>query len=143
MNNKSLLVLDDDLAVARTIGFVAEAQGFAVECFADAGDFLRAVGDAQPSHIALDLIMPGMDGIEVLRRLADTRCASGIILTSGMGERVLESARQTARERGLDILGVLPKPFRPQLLRALLDKGEVGAVRFLARSTPALHVSAK
>lgn len=122
VNPKLLLVLDDDPAVARTIGFVAESQGLAVQCHTEACAFLAAVAENEPGYVALDLIMPGMDGVEVLRRLAGTRCASGIILTSGMGERVLESARQTARERGLDILGVLPKPFKPQLLRELLGR---------------------
>ena len=111
--SRTLMVLDDDRVLAAIISRVAEASGFHVRCFSDPLDFLAAVRSESPSHLAVDLVLPGMDGIEVLRRLADTRCASGIILTSGMGERVLESARQTARERGLDILGVLPKPFKP------------------------------
>lgn len=132
--NKTLLVLDDDAAVARTIGFVAEAEGFLVQCFDDAAAFLHAVGEQQPTHVALDLIMPGMDGIQVLRRLAETQCVAGIILTSGMGQKVLESAQATARERGLRISGVLPKPFRPALLRELL--GREAAPRAAAGAPP-------
>jgi len=119
---KRLLVLDDDSAVARTIGFVAEGLGFAVQCFDSPDLFFSAVQGSAPSHIALDLIMPGMDGVEVLRRLAQLGCTSSLILTSGMGQKVLESAEATASERGLNIVGVLPKPFRPQLLRDLLSR---------------------
>lgn len=126
---KCLLILDDDPAVARTIGFVAEGQGFKAHCFEDADTFFAAVQDMVPSHIALDLIMPGMDGVEVLRRLAELRCESSLILTSGMGQKVLESAQATASERGLDIIGVLPKPFRPQLLRDLLGRSGSGQLR--------------
>lgn len=121
---KRLLVLDDDPAVARTIALVARGQGYEVDCFADPGPFFEAVQSLAPSHVALDLIMPGMDGVEVLRRLAQLGCPASLILTSGMGKKVLESARVTASERGLNIVGVLPKPFRSHLLRELLAKGE-------------------
>ena len=119
---KRLLVLDDDVAVARTIGMIAEGQGFAVQCFQDAVAFLDAVRAQAPSHVALDLIMPGMDGIEVLRMLAKERCEAAVILTSGMDGKVLEAAQATAAERGLLITGVLPKPFRRQSLRDLLER---------------------
>ncbi|MCX7556117.1 EAL domain-containing response regulator [Xanthomonadaceae bacterium JHOS43] len=126
---KCLLILDDDAAVGRTIGFIAEGQGFVVHCFEAPDVFLAAVQDMAPSHVALDLIMPGMDGIEVLRRLAELDCQSALILTSGMGQKVLESAQATASERGLNIVGVLPKPFRPQLLRDLLCRSTAAPVR--------------
>ena len=117
-----LLVLDDDAAVARTIGFVAERLGFAVRCFDAAEPFFEAVRVHQPTHVALDLIMPHMDGIEVLRRLAIMHCQAGLILTSGMGQKVLESAQTTASERGLNIVGVLPKPFHTHVLEELLSR---------------------
>jgi EAL domain-containing protein (putative c-di-GMP-specific phosphodiesterase class I) len=47
-----------------------------------------------------------------------------------MGQRVLESAQATATERGLNIAGVLPKPFRPQLLRELLGRAAAPARAF-------------
>lgn len=119
---KCLLVLDDDMAVAQTIAFVAERLGFTVFCFDAPEPFFDAVRLRHPSHIALDLIMPNMDGIEVLRELTVMHCQAGLILTSGMGFKVLESARATASERGLSILGVLAKPFRPHLLGELLSK---------------------
>ncbi len=116
------LVLDDDASVARTLAFVAEAQGFAVECHEDPQAFLAAVDAQQPAVVALDLVMPHMDGVEVLRQLASRGCQAGLILTSGMGQKVLEAAQATALERGLHILGVLPKPFRPMQLRELLSR---------------------
>ena len=116
------LVLDDDASVARTLAFVAEAQGFIVQCHDEPQAFLDAVERHRPAVVALDLVMPHMDGIEVLRQLASRGCEAGVILTSGMGQKVLEAARATAIERGLDILGVLPKPFRPVQLRELLAR---------------------
>lgn len=118
----TLLILDDDAAVAQTIGFIAKGLNFSVHHFEDPEPFFEALLVLQPSHVALDLIMPRMDGVEVLRRLAQTGCTAGLILTSGMGQKVLEAAQATAFERGLHIVGVLPKPFRPQALRQLLTQ---------------------
>lgn len=130
---KCLLILDDDQAVARTIGFVAEGIGFTVHSFDAPEPFFEAVESLSPTHVALDLVMPGMDGVEVLRRLAQRGCDAAFILTSGMGQRVLESAQATAFERGLNIAGVLPKPFRPVQLRELLVRNDA-ALRHVVAS---------
>ncbi len=133
MDAKTLLILDDDVAVAHTVALVARGQGFEVHCFESPDAFFEAMQRLTPSHVALDLIMPGMDGIEVLRRLAQLGCDASLILTSGMGQKVLESAQATAAERGLNIVGVLPKPFRPQQLRELLGRSGGGNGRRPAR----------
>lgn len=119
---KQLVILDDDRQVARTIGAVAERLGFGVVCVDDPQRFFAAVAELSPSHLAIDLIMPGMDGVEVLRQLAIGGCQAAVILTSGMGLKVLESARCSASERGLNVVGVLPKPFRTSMLRELLQR---------------------
>ncbi len=141
----TLLILDDDAAVAQTIGFIAKGLDFSVHHFEDPEPFFEALLILQPSHVALDLIMPRMDGIEVLRRLAQTGCNASLILTSGMGQKVLESAQATAFERGLNIVGVLPKPFRPQALRELLTQHQTKqrpAVPFATAPTVALLATA-
>lgn len=121
MNNRRLLILDDEDAVAQTIAAIASGIGYEVQACIDPNEFFSRLGQWQPSHLAVDLVMPAMDGVEVLRRLAAMGCHARIIVTSGMGTRVLESARNSAVERGLNISGVLPKPFRSQVLRDLLD----------------------
>jgi FixJ family two-component response regulator len=119
-NTNCLLILDDDVAVAQTIGFVAEGLGFRVHCFDMPAPFLNAVRTLSPSHLVLDLVMPAMDGVSVLQRLAQSSCRAGLILTSGTGPQALESAQAVAAGLGLHVVGVLPKPFRPKLLRELL-----------------------
>jgi EAL domain-containing protein (putative c-di-GMP-specific phosphodiesterase class I)/ActR/RegA family two-component response regulator len=126
-NANRLLILDDDASVAMTIAAIAEGIGFAVRsCFAP-DDFFEAVEGWRPSHIAVDLVMPTLDGMEVLRLLAERRCRAQVIVTSGMGTKVLESAQRSAAERGLSISGILPKPFRAQQLRSLLLQSSAGA----------------
>src|SRR5690606_5806977 len=123
--NPRLLVLDDDDSVTFTICAIAEGAGFTTRATTNAGDFFQQLGDWQPSHIILDLQMPDIDGIEVLRRLADAGNDSVITITSGLGTRVLEAAARVAGENGLRIAGVLAKPFSAATLRNLLaDSGE-------------------
>lgn len=64
--------------------------------------------------------MPDIDGIEAMRRLGELRCRAGIIITSGVGNRVLDAARRAVAEYGLAVAGIVAKPFEPRVLRALL-----------------------
>src|SRR5690606_15100246 len=81
---------------------------------------VRLLNEWAPTHVVIDLVMPRVDGVEVLRMLADRHCGARIILTSGAGERVLDAARRVAIARGLAIAGILPKPFGLGHLRTLL-----------------------
>jgi EAL domain-containing protein (putative c-di-GMP-specific phosphodiesterase class I)/ActR/RegA family two-component response regulator len=115
-----LLILEDDPAVGRVIQNVATAGGHEARIVSQRDQFFKAVEDWQPTHIALDLVMPDVDGIQILAELGARKCAARIIITSGMGARVLDAAARGAREHGLHIVGLLAKPFAPAALRALL-----------------------
>ncbi|WP_111642427.1 EAL domain-containing protein [Marinimicrobium alkaliphilum] len=116
-----LLILDDDALTGETIQRIATYAGFDVLCTANADDFLARVNDWVPDIIALDLIMPDMDGVEVMAELAKHQCQARIIITSGVGSRVLDAAGRSARGHGLNIAGILPKPFSAGALRELLN----------------------
>jgi diguanylate cyclase (GGDEF)-like protein/hemerythrin-like metal-binding protein len=115
-----LLVLDDDPAIGTTVAMIGESAGFEAVSTADPAEFFRLIDDWRPSHIALDLVMPEMDGVQVMTRLAGMRCRAAIVITSGVGSRVLDAAGRSAVEHGLRIVGTLAKPFAPAVLRALL-----------------------
>ncbi len=116
-----LLVLDDDEAVAATIALVAETSGFEVATAAGFDAFWTALHAFAPTHVTLDLSMPEVDGIVVLQRLAKDGYDGTVIVCSGLDRRVLEAAQRSALEHGLEGVGLLPKPFLPADLRALLD----------------------
>jgi len=127
MSTTRLLILDDDPDVARTVGFIAESAGVESRATLQADAFFSELREWMPTHVMVDLMMPGMDGVEVMRRLAAVNCRSRIIIGSGAGHRVLDAARLSAAEHGLNIAGVLPKPFSAAALRALLaDSGDEG-----------------
>lgn len=116
-----LLVLDDDQQVSFTIREMAQAAGFVASACNTADDFFAQIASFDPTHIVLDLAMPGLDGVEVLRQLAQQNCFATIIIVSGLGEKVLNAAKTAAVESGLRVAGVLPKPFRISALRHLLN----------------------
>jgi EAL domain-containing protein (putative c-di-GMP-specific phosphodiesterase class I)/ActR/RegA family two-component response regulator len=138
-NEKRVLTIDDDGAACRTIDLVARTAGFEARSTSDATEFFRLVEDWQPTHLVLDLVMPGLDGVDVLHRLAEMGTDAQVIVTSGHGQRVAEAARRVARELSLASPGILPKPFSASLLRRLLHEDEgvspcanAGSGRFLA-----------
>src|SRR5262245_37776499 len=103
--SKRLLIIDDEPAIGATMGYIAEDSGFDVRSTTAPDEFFDEFARWQPTHIALDLIMPHMDGVEVLQKLAERGCRARIIITSGVGSRVLDAARRTASDHGLDIAG--------------------------------------
>lgn len=118
----TLLILDDDALTGQTIRSIAEFAGLDVRFTSSPQEFFEWVNDWQPTFVALDLIMPEMDGVEVMQRLAQQGCTANLIITSGVGSRVLDAAVRSAREHGLNILGSLAKPFSPAELRSLLSQ---------------------
>ncbi|MCW5600785.1 EAL domain-containing response regulator [Nitrosomonas sp.] len=115
-----LLVLDDDASVGFTICAIAERVGFEVRSTVGVDEFFALLDTWQPTHIIVDLVMPDIDGVDALRRLAELDCRATIIVASGVGARVLDAASRAAVEHGLTVAGVLSKPFTPRDLRALL-----------------------
>jgi EAL domain-containing protein (putative c-di-GMP-specific phosphodiesterase class I) len=83
--------------------------------------FFTALEEWHPTHIVLDLVMPDMDGVQILAELGARKCTADIIITSGVGSRVLDAAGRSARQHGLHVVGLLAKPFSPAALRTLLS----------------------
>lgn len=128
MGDRRLLVLDDDPITGAAIQYVAEFAGLEVQFTSDPERFFDLLHEWQPTHITLDLVMPTMDGLQVMAKLAKLICQAKIIITSGVSSRVLDAARRSAAEHGLDIAGVLPKPFSPaQLIEMLAEQSMVSA----------------
>src|SRR4051812_49115632 len=96
-----LLVVDDEPAFGQIVKRVAQSCGFEVVVTENAPAFINASRLWHPTVIMLDLKIPGSDGIELLRSLAADKCSAHIVLSSGADARILDSALQLGRERGL------------------------------------------
>lgn len=134
-----LLIFDDDAAVGMTISAIAGTLNFETRSATEAEYFFQVLKAWIPTHIVLDLVMPGVDGIEALRMLGESKCRASIIITSGMGGRVLDAARRAAGEHGLAVAGVISKPFLAAALRTLLMKKGVAAKPDQTDSPPILQ----
>ncbi len=122
-----ILIVDDDIELAELLGRQLEREGFAVETAADGASGLEAALSGHPDVVVLDVMLPGLDGFEVLRRL---RIASQVpvLMLTARGEDV---DRIVGLEMGAD--DYLPKPFNPRELVARLR----AILRRARPSTPA------
>lgn len=118
---ESFLVIDDEPAIGRLIQRVAMGCGYAVTLTISADEFMDALAVRDPAVIVLDLAMPGVDGVELLRFLGTTKCKAQILIVSGFDPRVLETAAELGAALGLRIAGTLAKPLRLSELRAAIN----------------------
>ncbi len=117
-----LLVIDDEEDIGETIADIAAAHGFEVTTLCDPTKAEKKLEEFTPDVIMLDLMMPGIDGVELLRLLVDRVKDAKIILMSGSDTRVLNSARRLGSAHGLDVIATLEKPIDIAVLRSLLDQ---------------------
>jgi EAL domain-containing protein (putative c-di-GMP-specific phosphodiesterase class I) len=115
-----LLVIDDEVAFGQIVKRVAEASGFEVAVTEDPSTFTNTARLWHPTVIILDLMMPGTDGVQLLRTLAADNCPAQVVLTSGADQKIVESAMRLGRERGLQMSEPLTKPMRAEVLRERL-----------------------
>lgn len=118
--SRRLLVLDDDPLVGMLIETVARLAGVPSRLTQTHGEFFEALVDWNPTHLVLDLTMPGMAGEEVLAELGRRACTARVVVASGVERERLDAALACGVDAGLEMAGVLPKPFLPAALRALL-----------------------
>ncbi|MDB5670750.1 MAG: hypothetical protein JWO25_1709 [Alphaproteobacteria bacterium] len=107
-----LLLIDDEPSVARFLAHAAEENGFEAKITISAETFRRAYEDEDPDVILVDLAMPGADGIELLRFLAERKSEAVVLIVSGFDSRVLEAAMRLGEALGLRMAGPLTKPMR-------------------------------
>ncbi len=121
MSNNRLLIIDDEMAIAELIAQVGQDCGYETFCAQSGEQFRARHQEWRPTHIIVDLHMPGTDGIELIRFLAIQRSSAQILVMSGFDKRVLAAARRLVAERGLAVAGTLAKPIHVANLRALLE----------------------
>lgn len=107
-----ILVVDDDIALAEMIGIVLQAEGFEVVDCADGAQALDVFHQVTPDLVLLDLMLPGMDGIEICRLIRRESDVPVVMLTA----RSDTADVVAGLEAGAD--DYVPKPFKPKELVA-------------------------
>ncbi|MCK6527747.1 response regulator transcription factor [Myxococcota bacterium] len=124
MSNQRILIIDDDDRLAALLAEYLTARGIAVDRRGDGHGGLAALRRGPYDAVVLDVMLPDLDGFEVLRRLRATSDVPVLMLTA-RGE---ETDRIVGLELGAD--DYLPKPFNPRellaRLRAVLRRARPG-----------------
>jgi CheY-like chemotaxis protein len=108
--SKKLLIVDDQPGITRIVALIARDEFIAF----------------QPDVVILDMIMPDVDGIDVLTQIALTGYPVKIVVSSGYGEAYMALAAGVARFHGLATPPMLRKPFQRSQLEELL-RGVAGS----------------
>ena len=117
---RRLLVIDDEPEFRKFVRQVAEGLEFEVQDVGNAHGFKEIYQKFDPSVIALDIVMPEVDGIELVQWLGDQGCRAPILLISGYNPLYPKTARVLAEAKGLVSLTTMSKPVKLEELRAAL-----------------------
>ena len=135
--SERILIVDDDAPVRRMLARTIAAEGYAVDEAGDGGAALIAVDRASPDLVVLDVAMPGLDGIEVCRRVRQLSIdfRPVMVALSGWGR---EEDRRRTTEAGFDhhlVKPVAMKKVRDLLQSVLLVRRDLQSKSELALSS--------
>src|SRR5216684_4148437 len=109
-------VIDDDEAMRDSLDFLLGAANFHVTLFESAQHFLDALPDASFGCVISDVRMPGIDGIEMLKRLKASRNTFPVVIMTGHGDVPL-----AVEAMKLGAVDFLEKPFEDDRLIGMID----------------------
>jgi len=115
-----ILVVDDEQRICRFVARALEANGFQFQVAVNGEDALRLVESQDYAVIVLDLLLPGLDGYEVLRRVLRANPAQRVLILSAIGD--VESKVRCLQMGAVDYL---PKPFAIAELIARIRRSNV------------------
>ena len=119
--DERLLVCDDEPAFGRFVKNVAEGLGYQVEVTTTWQAFMQAYLTFEPTTIVLDIVMPGMDGIELVGWLGNRQSSARLIIVTGYTPDYAANAKILAEYKGLGPVTTLHKPVEVNRLRAALQ----------------------
>lgn len=117
-----LLIVDDEPAVVELLRGIGEACGFEVRAVTAPAAVAPAVQSFKPDIVLLDLVMPDLDGMELLGGAIPPDGRHGVILLSGLPQDLIDAAARLGSARGVRMLGSLRKPVPLASLREKLEK---------------------
>ena len=124
MTKPRLLVIDDEPNFGKFVGRVASALGFEVEITSCGQDFMAAVPRFQPDVIVLDIVMPEVDGVELIQWLAARGTKARVIISSGFNPQYANMAQILGTASGMLSVMTLPKPVALADLQRALTGGQ-------------------
>lgn len=127
----TVFVIDDDPSVRKALSRLVKSAGFRAEAFASAEEFLQQPSPNVPACVVLDVHMPGLNGLDLQRTLAQRAACLPIVFITGHGD--IPMSVQAMKAGAVDFL---PKPFCDQDLLAAVRQA-------IARHTAARQAEAE
>jgi CheY-like chemotaxis protein len=123
MGAKRVLICDDEPAVGRLVKAIAEPLGYEVTVVTGGEELQHAYEPFAPTMIILDMVMPGIDGNEVIAWLAKRGCTARLVVMTGYHPDYADHAKILAEYKGLGPVKTLHKPIDIRTLRSVLKEG--------------------
>lgn len=117
---RKLLIVDDDTAFRELVTTVAHELDYTVMGIGDGTEVDKTELAFRPDVILIDMVMPQIDGIEVLRKLLDRDVDARMIFVTGHSPTFLKAAEALATANGLERIETIAKPFELAELRRVL-----------------------
>jgi two-component system, LuxR family, response regulator FixJ len=136
--SRNVYVIDDDEAMRDSLNFLLDSSGFVVTLFETAQQFLDALPQLAFGCVISDVRMPGIDGIELLKRLKTLRSGFPIVVMTGHGDVPL-----AVEAMKLGAMDFLEKPFEDERLIAMIETALRLAERVAKSDTVAQDIAAR
>lgn len=117
-----LIVVDDEPDMADYVKDVAEMVGFEALTASSGKEFQSLCAKAPPDAVVMDIVMPDMDGIELLKWISGNGYTCPIILISGYGGAYIDTAATLGKAQNVQVVGTLSKPIPLAEMEALLTQ---------------------
>lgn len=117
-----MLAIDDEKSLLAILHEAGTRVGYEVETTTSPEYFLTKTREWRPTLIIMDLQMPEVDGVELLRRLAVEHVSVPIVLMSGVDDKLLRTVEDLGAELGLSMRGMLTKPIRLHTFTRMLEE---------------------
>ena len=130
--NRRLLVVDQQHSFVGLARLVARSVGYLTDAVHDPRDLATRFRNRRPDVVVIEIVLPEMDGIEMIGVLSELGFDGQLILVTGHEPKYLELARKTAEAKGLQIAACLMKPARTAQMAQALAQCEPAATAALA-----------
>jgi CheY-like chemotaxis protein len=109
-DKKKIMVIDDSIVIRKMVEIALEGEDYLIHTATNAKEGMEGIEKINPNLIILDMMLPDMNGIEVLKKIKSSRKTPVIMLSGKDAPQLVESAKEV----GVD--DFLPKPFRDEEL---------------------------
>jgi CheY-like chemotaxis protein len=120
MTDKRLLIMDDEPDFCDFVGHIGESLGYRVTKVTDSRKFKVAYRETNPDMIVIDMVMPELDGFDLVNWLVDQKTEAKLLIITGHNPLYAKAAQMQSTAKGVGQVEAFTKPVSVSKLRAAL-----------------------